>query len=240
MVEREEEFQRSNRLRNEEDANYGFDIPYSQIVYDRWKERGDCNSENLVVGWKWQHESPSPEPEDLTPLTTMEMDFSPSEVDALENIRPLIPSTPPRALPSPKWDDGPFAQMYQERLAREQMVAEEKDLRIPDTTDPSLRLRPQARPQRRWKDTNADPAPTLRRSARIAAQNCSKPNPAPTLRRSFRIATQNSDKQAPDSAQTTRRVIRRRREALGVAPLGVSNTQEKRSYPTKKKTTNRR
>lgn len=42
-------------------------------------------------GWKWGHESTSPEPGDLTPLNTMDMDFTPSEVDALEAIPPPTP-----------------------------------------------------------------------------------------------------------------------------------------------------
>ena len=41
-----------------------------------------------MPGWKWRHESPSPEPEDLTVLEggELDMDFTPSEVDALEAI----------------------------------------------------------------------------------------------------------------------------------------------------------
>jgi hypothetical protein len=66
-----------------------------------WKERGDWEKDwevpgdrtRPVAGWKWRHESPSPEPEDLTSLNTDEMDFTPSEVDALEAIPP---DTPPR------------------------------------------------------------------------------------------------------------------------------------------------
>ncbi|SPQ25034.1 253bb602-825c-4ac0-b4c1-7d26754dd4a3 [Thermothielavioides terrestris] len=56
------------------------------LVTKWWKERGDW-----TPGWKWRHESPSPEPEDLTLLNTDDMDFTPSEVDALE----VIPPTPP-------------------------------------------------------------------------------------------------------------------------------------------------
>ncbi|KAK0615820.1 hypothetical protein B0T17DRAFT_356825 [Bombardia bombarda] len=71
-----------------------------------WKERGDWkdewelvtyNHETPVLGWKWRHESPSPEPEDLTPLNNIGItdlnDYSPSEVDALEAIPPPSPRT---------------------------------------------------------------------------------------------------------------------------------------------------
>ncbi|KAL2259066.1 hypothetical protein VTK26DRAFT_7392 [Humicola hyalothermophila] len=68
-----------------------------------WKERGDYRDEwryenRLIPGWKWRHESPSPEPEDLTPLLTDEMDFTPSEIDALEAIPPPTPPPPPPAV----------------------------------------------------------------------------------------------------------------------------------------------
>ncbi|KAI1287194.1 hypothetical protein F5Y03DRAFT_389354 [Xylaria venustula] len=59
-----------------------------------WKERGDW-----MPTWKWRHESPSPEPEDLTPLNTDDMDFTPSEVDALEAIPPTSPPAPRPAQP---------------------------------------------------------------------------------------------------------------------------------------------
>ncbi|KAI1160588.1 hypothetical protein F5B18DRAFT_631851 [Nemania serpens] len=68
-------------------------------VIDWWTERGDWRAEfsrrNRVTAWKWRHESPSPEPEDLTPVDNMrdspleaaeEMEFTPSEVDDLETI----------------------------------------------------------------------------------------------------------------------------------------------------------
>jgi hypothetical protein len=67
-----------------------------------WKERGDWKKDWEVPGyrswpvpgWKWRHESPSPEPEDLTRLNTDEMDFTPSEVEALEAILPDTPQKP--------------------------------------------------------------------------------------------------------------------------------------------------
>ncbi|KAK5442649.1 hypothetical protein LTS15_010967 [Exophiala xenobiotica] len=70
-------------------------------VTARWKEKGwwkDSWSNNLPngtwrhwPGWKWKHESPSPEPPDPN-----DMEFTPSEVDALEAIRPPTPPPPPK------------------------------------------------------------------------------------------------------------------------------------------------
>ena len=67
-------------------------------VIERWNERGDWREEfnetGLVDSWKWRHESPSPEPEDLSPLDKMkdspldntDIDLTPSEIDDLETI----------------------------------------------------------------------------------------------------------------------------------------------------------
>jgi hypothetical protein len=67
-----------------------------------WKERGDWQKSwevpgdrsHVVVGWKWRHESPSPEPEDLSRLLADDMDCTPSEVDALEAVRIPTPPSP--------------------------------------------------------------------------------------------------------------------------------------------------
>ncbi|OAP65169.1 hypothetical protein AYL99_01141 [Fonsecaea erecta] len=72
-------------------------------VQARWKEKGywkDSWSNVMppgwsggwrdMPGWKWRHESSSPEPADPN-----DMEFTPSEVDALEAIRPATPSPPP-------------------------------------------------------------------------------------------------------------------------------------------------
>jgi hypothetical protein len=80
-------------------------LPYSarEQVIEWWKKRGDWREEfdrnKRVSSWKWRHESPSPEPEDLTPfnnmrdspLDTTEMDFTPSEIDDLETVE--LPSS---------------------------------------------------------------------------------------------------------------------------------------------------
>lgn len=68
---------------------------------ERWKERGDLKAHwrdpggDILIGWKWRHESPSPEPEDLSGLDDLAtFDLNPSEVDALEAIPPPSPPTP--------------------------------------------------------------------------------------------------------------------------------------------------
>ena len=59
-------------------------------VRARWEVTGDWkDSWHDTPGWKWKHESPSPEPEDPNDL-----DFSQSEVDALESIPPPTPPKP--------------------------------------------------------------------------------------------------------------------------------------------------
>ncbi|OAL34119.1 hypothetical protein AYO20_06574 [Fonsecaea nubica] len=82
--------------------------PARANVMARWKEDGrwkDSWTDNTtdrvhpgvwphLVGWKWRNESPSPEPADPN-----DMEFTPSEVDALEAILPPTPPLPPRPLP---------------------------------------------------------------------------------------------------------------------------------------------
>lgn len=60
-------------------------------VRARWRSQGDWKDTwGDTPGWKWRHESPSQEPEDPNDL-----DFSPSEIDALDAIAPLTPPPPP-------------------------------------------------------------------------------------------------------------------------------------------------
>ncbi|KAJ2898969.1 uncharacterized protein MKZ38_003538 [Zalerion maritima] len=96
-IELAEEMARYDRLSVEDQTRY----PYSarNQVIKWWKERGDWKDEydrtSLVTSWKWRQESPSPEPEDLTPIDNMQnspldaaanMEFTPSEIDELETI----------------------------------------------------------------------------------------------------------------------------------------------------------
>ncbi|KAH8589896.1 hypothetical protein B0O99DRAFT_471157, partial [Bisporella sp. PMI_857] len=64
-----------------------YDEDAAEIIRERWKAKGDWkDSWGDSPGWRWRHESPSPEPEDPN-----EMDFSPSEIDALESVPPPTP-----------------------------------------------------------------------------------------------------------------------------------------------------
>ncbi|KAI1173428.1 hypothetical protein F4777DRAFT_447252 [Nemania sp. FL0916] len=70
--------------------------PRRQVI-KWWKARGIYKS---AESWMWPHESPSPEPEDLSPISSMRnspldameaMQFSPEEIQELENIE--LPSS---------------------------------------------------------------------------------------------------------------------------------------------------
>ena len=85
----------------------------------RWEAQGDWKDNwRNTPGWKWRHESPSPEPEDPN-----DMDFSPSEIDALDAIPPLTrsPSPPFRLRPV---SDGP--RLIVTRLSPEQFAAAQR------------------------------------------------------------------------------------------------------------------
>ncbi|KAI0115684.1 hypothetical protein GGR51DRAFT_503762 [Nemania sp. FL0031] len=98
-IEVAEEDTRYRRLEPDEQRRYRHSAKGQVIEW--WKERGDWkpefNSTKWVTSWKWRHESPSPEPEDLTRLGNMaedaltddlvaEIEFTPSEIDELETI----------------------------------------------------------------------------------------------------------------------------------------------------------
>ncbi|RMZ83265.1 hypothetical protein DV738_g1277, partial [Chaetothyriales sp. CBS 135597] len=73
------------------------DMDHEAQVSERWRQRGDWARFGKPIGWKWKHESPSPEPEGLSG-----MDFTPSEIDALEAIPPPTPRPPPS--PPRRWE----------------------------------------------------------------------------------------------------------------------------------------
>ncbi|KAI3318580.1 hypothetical protein HD806DRAFT_512031 [Xylariaceae sp. AK1471] len=97
QLELAEESARFDRLSVDEQRRY----PHSsrRQVIEWWKDRGEWREEfnhaSWVTAWKWRHESPSPEPEDLTPLDKMrdspldaaaDFEFTPSEIDEFETI----------------------------------------------------------------------------------------------------------------------------------------------------------
>ncbi|OAA63345.1 hypothetical protein SPI_03508 [Niveomyces insectorum RCEF 264] len=112
LVELTEEKIRFDRIDWDERRRYNYN-PRTQVI-KWWKERGDWREENREGWsegeptdpwgyWKWRHESPSPEPEDMTPiannvngnpLDAEGMDFTPSEIDDLEMIERATPEQP--------------------------------------------------------------------------------------------------------------------------------------------------
>ncbi|KAI3326973.1 hypothetical protein HD806DRAFT_520008 [Xylariaceae sp. AK1471] len=97
QIEVAEEDTRYSRLSIEDRRRY----PHSagKQVIKWWKERGDWrdefNTRSGATYWKWRHESPSPEPEDLAPIDNMRnspldaaaaMEFTPEEITELETI----------------------------------------------------------------------------------------------------------------------------------------------------------
>ena len=71
-----------------------------------WVEAGDRKEEwcdpladhHGTLGWKWRHESPTPEPEDLSAINYLsDLELTPSEAAALDAVRPPTPASP-RAL----------------------------------------------------------------------------------------------------------------------------------------------
>ncbi|KAM7205032.1 hypothetical protein V8F33_001273 [Rhypophila sp. PSN 637] len=142
-----------------------------------WKERG-----HWPPGWKWPHESPSLEPpeEDLTPLNTDELDFTPSEVDALEAIGPnLPPKLPPQRDSPPKWNlfGGGFKPVDASKDARLGAAAEPEDLQEAEEQPPNSPPRRRGRPRKRSQQAEVAAAP--RCSARVAARNVKPPVPPP-------------------------------------------------------------
>jgi len=95
------------KLSRTDDTGYADREAAAVKIREQWKAKGDWkDSWGDSPGWRWKHESPSPEPEDPN-----EMDFSPSEIDALEAIQPPTPPTFNGALWIPKFgppSEGPI------------------------------------------------------------------------------------------------------------------------------------
>ncbi|KAJ4300561.1 hypothetical protein N0V88_003240 [Collariella sp. IMI 366227] len=175
-----------------------------------WKERGDWDEGwktfigHPVPGWKWRHESPAPEPEDLECLKNgiSSMDFTPSEADALDAIvepaksspspTPEPSSPPPRpvrlfgntyvnGIPVDK-EDEPETQLILE--AEEQQddaaaSADEKQTMNNLSPSPPPRRRGRSRKINQLENlTTTLPAPTIPRRTR--AVPAAPPSPPPT------------------------------------------------------------
>lgn len=151
-------------------------------VMELWKERGDWKAGwrdphggNILIGWKWPHESPSPEPEDLSGLDDLAtFELTPSEVDALEAVPPPSPPTPrpvyvpPAEPPTPMFGWGPQGPPP---AAPEEAIKQSSAVPDEPIEQPPLRLR------RRRQQLPAQP---VRRSARIAAMTANRP-PTPRV-----------------------------------------------------------
>jgi hypothetical protein len=85
-LESEEKKIRYGRLPRAEWKIYGLDLEAS--VKEEWKQKNDWKDGGAdKPGWKWRHESPSPEPGDL-----IDIEFRPSETDALDSVPPPPPT----------------------------------------------------------------------------------------------------------------------------------------------------
>ncbi|ERS99393.1 hypothetical protein HMPREF1624_04593 [Sporothrix schenckii ATCC 58251] len=205
--------ERSKRLLRIDD--WGRQRRDNSNIIQNWKDRGDWQDKwnatalgRHVVGWKWRHESPSPEPDDLSGVQTMAgLELTPSETDAFEKI-PNAPPTPPPRSPSPidltEVPTNPFTRMMQ-NMRRAQLAAEaaaaageaaddgngdgdvanlpQPDDEHPGGDQPPHPSLPQPAPTRASRRKKAMPPPEepprpLRRSARIAALAARQP-PAP-------------------------------------------------------------
>lgn len=195
-VEQMEFHQRMSRIPQQQWGNYS--EGEDDQVKKWWKQRGDYKSEwqvsgRLIPGWKWRHESPSPEPEDLTPLLTDEMDFTPSEIDAFEAIPPPTPQ-PARQIPPStergRFLFGPDRKREEEAASNLPEPAEVEHESIsgveqqPTETPPRRRGRPR-RTQQAGGVQQTNPAP-VRRSVRIASRTADLPPPPAQVTRTRR------------------------------------------------------
>jgi hypothetical protein len=157
-------------------------------IREFWEERGDWKADwkdprggqkaKILVGWKWRHESPSPEPEDLSGLNDLAtLELTPSEVDALEAVRPPSPPTPqpvyipPTDSQHPLFGWSPNAPPQATQKAVEQLPPPPP---LPAADNPI-----QQSPPRHRRRRQQPPAQPLRRSARIAAMNAKRQSPPP-------------------------------------------------------------
>lgn len=183
-VEQAEFRQRTNRFKTRFKQG-----SFKRDTIKRWKDRGDWQDKwhdkgygTTLIGWMWRHESPSPEPDDLSEVENLAgLELTPSETDAFNNIPspPRTPSPPPAVRYYEEVDltvestnlftiarqNWKRAQLAAAAAAAAEEAAAEADAETDAETE-----------------DDAPPAqkePTVRRSARIAALAANKP-PAPT------------------------------------------------------------
>lgn len=187
----------------------------------RWKERGDWEP-----GWKWRHESPEPEEEDLTPILTDEMEYTPSEVDALEAIPPPSPTPSPRRFSGPIWKPakgslfgGPLSDSDTSEDDEPPLATDEPEAQgVPgDDEPPAAVVEPEDQAMSEPEEQPPNPPPRRRgrprkqsQPSKAVAEPAAAPPPPP--RRSARIAEKTAD---PPPAAPGSRATARTRKARG-------------------------
>ncbi len=189
-LEVSENVQRKERLPEQVLFSKKQNIVPLPTVKQRWTKRGDwkddwpCPRRKNLIGWKWRHESPSPEPEDRTCLEDPTLDLTPSEVDALEAIRPPTPPSPRIYVPP---TGPPYLGMFGEPLSEEAVAEFLKPRPPPPPPPPPVRWARLLQIQQEVLEQSPPPRQTRRRRSQgLPLQP--PPSSRPTLRRSARIA----------------------------------------------------
>ncbi|KAL8383043.1 hypothetical protein RB595_006690 [Gaeumannomyces hyphopodioides] len=219
-VEAIEETQRSLRLPL--NARNLHQFPH---VRDRWKERGDWKEEkpwdgwNELVGWKWRHESPSPEPEDHKRLDDPTLDLTPSEVDALEAVRPPTPEPPRVYIPPDLSTPGLFGP----RLAPVPPP--------PFAPPPPVRWARLCQTQQDDADNQPPPPRQTRKRPRQEEEEM-KGSPAAARRTGSKRRKQQQEveqvEQAPPPLRQTRKRSRQEKEEVKEPPAAARRTSKRR------------
>ncbi|KAM4066440.1 hypothetical protein HRG_000541 [Hirsutella rhossiliensis] len=175
-LEGEEERTRLSRV--PESARSHYKENHLAYVAERWNESKRVSD----LGWKWENESPLSEPEEWT---TMDLDFSPSEIDALEAIPPPTPRPTARRRSPLKLSLSQCEEwcrtLYPRRDSASPEVQEAQPgqphpqdaATFPTRPSPPRRSRSQEHEEAApaTKLPSSERAPKLRRSARIAARS---------------------------------------------------------------------
>lgn len=169
-----------------------------------WKEEWPANYRTRLIGWKWRHESPSPEPEDHTRLDDPALELTPSEIDALEAVRPPTPP-PPQVYwePPPGYTPGLFGPPP----SREQV---ERRNRVP--RPPPVRWARLCQPQQAPVE---DEATSKHRGQEELAEG---PPPAPRSTRKRRRQEDEGEQQPPPPRRQARRRQNRGEQAAAPPP----------------------
>lgn len=216
-----------------------------QIVRERWESKGlwrsswDRRRPDGNAGWKWPHESPSPEPENYVNYDPDALDkhLSPSELDEYERIVPTPPNTPPTDL-WPFWHpeeekDRPIWKAPPPPEYRETAVT-------PSPLPPSPKPKPKSKPKPAKKRT---PAPRRTQASRPPAR-AQKPRPTKNSttsaasaepRRSARIAArqaQGAQKELLADEEEARKQQQRRTQSKTKTTQSQAKTAQSKTKTT--------